>query len=354
MKQKLTTFILLLVCMGIQFSINGCKEGTPVIDLKVKDQEKKVDVLIDGILFTSYIYPDNIKKPVLWPLISPQENELTRCYPMKIKEGERVDHPHHIGIWLNYGDVNGLDFWNNSDAIPEDKRNGYGTIKHRSIERAEGGKGHALLEITADWTKPDNTVLLKEKTHFRFLVAGNIRLIDRTTQLTAISDSVKFTDNKEGVFAIRVAREFEMPSEDTVEMTDAHGVVTKITNMDNSKVTGNYHSSEGVDGEDVWGTRGRWMRLSGIVNNEQVSIIIIDHPKNVGYPTYWHARGYGLFSANTLGQKIFSDGKEELNYSLKKGETLTLRYRLAVGSGILSDEEINKLADEYSKELSDE
>ncbi len=27
--------------------------------------------------------------------------------------------------------------------------------------------------------------------------------------------------------------------------------------------------------------------------------------ENPGYPTYWHARGYGLFAANPLGQKIF-------------------------------------------------
>ena len=27
------------------------------------------------------------------------------------KTGERIDHPHHMGHWFNYGDVNGLDFW---------------------------------------------------------------------------------------------------------------------------------------------------------------------------------------------------------------------------------------------------
>ncbi len=79
-------------------------------------------------LFTSYIYPDQIKKPVLWPLMSPAGNMLTRSFPMINKEGDRSDHPHHVGVWLNYGDVNGLDFWNNSEAIAPEKREGYGTI----------------------------------------------------------------------------------------------------------------------------------------------------------------------------------------------------------------------------------
>ena len=41
-----------------------------------------------------------------------------------------------------------------------------------------------------------------------------------------------------------------------------------------------------------------------------VSIAIIDHPDNGITPTYWHARGYGLFAANPLGQAIFQKEKK--------------------------------------------
>lgn len=157
-------------------------------------------------------------------------------------------------------------------------------------------------------------------------------------------DTVLFQDNKEGAFAIRVTRELELPSEKPVTLTDAHGNITDVKKMDNTGVDGNYHSSEGIEGDEVWGTRARWMKLGGTVNGEQVSLVMIDHPDNAGYPTYWHARGYGLFAANTLGQKAMSNGKEELNYRLKKGETLTLIYRLVVASGDLTDEEIDQLA----------
>lgn len=319
------------------------------IKIVEKLAEKKVDVLVDGKLFTSYIFPDNVKKPVMWPVMSAQGNMLTRSYPMANKAGDRTDHPHHVGIWLNYGDVNGLDFWNNSEAIPKEKSASYGTVYHKSVDKVKSGKGKASLKTSAEWKSLDMETLLAEQTNFSFIATKNTRIIDRTTTLVAINKDVKFTDNKEGMFAIRVAREMELPSNSPTELVDAHGIITKVDKMDNTFVKGNYRSSEGLEGKDVWGTRGRWMKMVSEINGETVSLIIIDHPSNVGYPTYWHARDYGLFAANTLGQKAFSNGKNELNFGLKKGEKVTFKYRFVVASENLSDEQINKMADEYAK-----
>lgn len=343
-------FLAFLGSSLLLFSQCNNSNEQPTIDLKVNDAENKVDVLVDGELFTSYIYPEDVKKPVLWPIMSPGGNMLTRSFPLIAKEGDRTDHPHHVGVWLNYGDVNGLDFWNNSEAIPPEKRDGYGTIYHKSIEKAESADGTALLETTAEWRAPDNTLMLEEHTSFKFSATKKLRIIDRTTTLKAMIDTVKFTDNKEGMFGIRVARELELPSEKPTKLMDSHGNETLVEQMDNTLVKGNYRSAEGVEGKEVWGTRCRWMKLSSEINGEKVSLVIIDNPSNVGYPTYWHARDYGLFAANTLGQKIFSDGENELNFSLTKGESVTFKYRLVVASEDLTDDQINQLADEYAAE----
>ncbi|MDN3687946.1 PmoA family protein [Cyclobacterium jeungdonense] len=341
--------ILLILIMSSSTMLFGQKMKKEPIEIKVNEAEKKVDIMVGGDLFTTYMYPDNIMKPVLWPVMSPEGNMLTRSYPLINKEGDRTDHPHHVGVWLNYGDVNGYDFWNNSEAIPQERKDGYGTIFHQSIEKAKGGKGKGVLETTSLWKAPDNTTLLEEETTFTFSAMEDIRIIDRSTSLTAAVDEVNFTDNKEGMFAIRVSRELELPTDKPTELVDSHGIKTRVEKMDNTLVKGNYRSSEGIEGGDVWGTRGRWMKLSSEINGEPVSLVIIDHPSNVGYPTYWHARDYGLFAANTLGQKIFSEGKNELNFSLDKGETATFNYRLVVASEDLSDAQINELADEYAK-----
>ena len=108
-------------------------------------------------------------------------------------------------------------------------------------------------------------------------------------------------------------------------------------------------SSEGVTGVEVWGTRARWMSLYGNIKNDNISLVICDHPKNINYPTYWHARGYGLFAANPLGVKDFTNGKDSLNFSIPKGQSETFRYRVIISSGRhLSDDEITKFADDFA------
>ena len=98
-------------------------DGPPAasgVEVKVNEAAKRVDVTIDGKPFTSYIWPATLKKPVLYPLRTAKGTLVTRGFPLDPRKGERVDHPHHVGMWLNHGDVNGLDFWNNSDAIKAD------------------------------------------------------------------------------------------------------------------------------------------------------------------------------------------------------------------------------------------
>ncbi|HSO88790.1 MAG TPA: PmoA family protein [Draconibacterium sp.] len=339
---------LVMLILAVGFSNTMAQ---PKVQLQSKPAEKKIDVLIDGKLFTSYIYPDNIKKPVLWPVISAEGNEITRQFPLKNKAGERSDHPHHVGIWLNYGDVNGLDFWNNSEAISKEDAPKYGTIYHETIESAKSDDGKATLVTTASWKDINGKKLLKEVTEHTFMVNGKTRIIDRTTTLKAENGKVNITDNKEGMFAIRVTRELELPSKGKVELTDSHGKVTEVEASDDKSVSGSYLSSEGIKDDAVWATRGKWMKLSGVINGEKVAIVIFDHPGNAGYPTYWHARGYGLFAANTLGQKVFSKGEKELNFSIENGDSATFRYRLAVFSGDPTLEEIEKMSKDFENKI---
>lgn len=336
-----------MLFVALVLSVSSCtQKQNSNVQIVNKPDEQKVDILFDGQLFTSYIYPSNVMKPVLWPIFTSKGTEVTRKFPLKKSDGERADHPHHVGMWLNYGDVNGYDFWNNSEAIPEDRKDQFGTIFQKDIVKTSTDKNEGTLVVTANWLAGGEHQL-SEETTFHFINRGNIRIIDRTTKLTAEKD-VNFNDNKEGVFGIRVTSELELPSDKEITLTDSHGNPTEIK-AKNTKATGDYLSSEGITGADVWGTRGRWMKLYGHFGDEQVAVTIIDHPKNPGYPTYWHARGYGLFAANPLGQKQLSGGKDELNFSLKEGETATFRYRTVISSNDpMNEDEINVLADDFA------
>ncbi|MEX2594583.1 MAG: PmoA family protein [Anditalea sp.] len=344
---------LLAACNGEQKIENDDAEAEADSDKNIElvrnEGEKRVDVLINGELFTSYIYPETIKKPVLYPIITAEGTNITRGFPMEPREGERVDHPHHVGLWFNYGDVNGLDFWNNSDAIPEEKKSGFGTIIHKEINDISSGDDEGRLEVTMEWIGPEGEVLLEENTTFVFRGTDDKRSIDRITKLTALDEDISMKDNKEGVLGLRMARELELPSDQPGIFTDASGKATEVPALNNEGVTGMYRSSEGIEGDEVWGTRGKWMNLSGQINDENISVAILDHPDNVGYPTYWHARGYGLYAANPLGQKEMSGGKEELNFNLPAGESVTFKHRIIIYSGEeLADEQVNNDWDEFS------
>ncbi len=315
-----------------------------------KADNKGRDILFNGKLLTSYCYPDSSRKPILFPVNTVDGVTVTRSYPFKIVPGERTDHPHHTGIWLNYESVNGLDFWNNSTAIALDKRSGYGTIVHQKIISEKTKAKTATLTATATWIRPDKKVLLNEQTTFNFSVSGNDFIIDRITKLTAADTVVIFKDVKDGMLAIRVARELEMPSKDKTSFVDDKGNITTVPPSNAADVTGMYVNSDGVTGDSVWSTKGRWAILNGKKDGKNITIGIIDHPSNVGYPGYWHARGYGLFALNPLGRKVFSKSAEELNLTLQPHTSTTFRYRIVIHSGPkLTAVEMNKLADDFGK-----
>jgi len=308
------------------------------ISVTAIEPSRRVDISIDGQPFTSYIWPIKLAKPVLYPLRTAKGTLITRGYPLEPGPGERVDHPHHAGMWLNYENVNGIDFWNNSEAIKPQDAPKMGTIQQRAIVSTKGGSEQGELEIEADWLTYDKKVLLKEHTRYVFRGRPNFRCADRITTLQAQDVKVVFADAKDGMLGLRVVRALEAPSDKPEEFTDASGRATTVAKLDNAGVNGSYLTSEGKKGEAAWGTRGRWCNLSGKVGEEPVTISIFDHPSNPGFPTYWHARGYGLFAANPLGEKVFSNGKEELNLTLAPHQSVTFRYRVLISSEISSPE----------------
>jgi len=333
--------LVLLITSGL--SLNG---QAAKIKLVRFDDKQKVDVMANGKLFTSYRYPSDLEKPFLFPVYAPNGSVLTRGYPLEPRKGERVDHPHHIGLWFNHGNVNGLDFWNNSSAIPAGKKDAYGHIVVKQIVKAKKN----VLEVLSDWNDNKGNTLLVENTKYIFSGDKNSRTVDHISTLTAANGTVVFTDNKEGMFAIRVDRAFEMPSNESLIFTDDKGNPTTVKATDNTGVTGMYTSSSGLKGDKVWSSRNDWVMLSGTKDNVLSTMAVFDHPKNTGYPAHSHARGYGLFSTNNLGASSYVPEHERIVVTLQKGESITLRHRFYVQSGAeLTPEKANQIFREFSK-----
>lgn len=319
-------------CLQKQAVGQGRARGVRVVP---DEASRRVDVFVDGEPFTAYTWPETLMKPVLYPVRTAQGTIITRGFPLDARPGESVDHPHQAGLWFNYGDVNGIDFWNNSTARTPQEKARMGTILHRRILSSRDGERSAELEVEMDWLMPDGQPILRETTRFIFRVGPKERAIDRITTLAALAHRVVFKDSKEGLLGLRVRRELEQPATTPIRLTDSAGRPMPAPVLDNRGVTGQYRSSEGKTGDEVWGTRGRWAMLAGLVGSEEVTLVMLDHPQNVGSPTYWMTRGYGLFAANPLGQKAFDADKKgaavrELNFTLEPKQSVTFRHRLLI------------------------
>ena len=327
----------------------------PVHHLEITHNQaaRQLDVTVDGQPFTSYCYWEKLKKPVLYPLRADDDRVVSRGYPIEMVPGERVDHQHHVSCWFNYGDVNGDDYWGNTSARkPGGKR---GSIVHRSVEGITIRPNLAWFDATMDWIGSSGKKVLEEKDRIYFRAAQGLRIIDRMINLTAQDEPVAFGDTKEGMFGIRVTRQLEDPSDKMQKYVDRNGQVTDVASMGSTGVDGEYLSSAGLVGEDrVWGTRAKWCLLRGTVDEQPVTIGIFDHPDNVGYPTHWHARGYGLFAANPLGWKDFTGGQKVLNFSLQPGESAAFHYRILIASRRLEAEETEKLYRQWLKDAGEQ
>src|SRR5246127_1272136 len=167
--------VLLAVGAASLGAASASAQGVRVV---ANEAQRRVDVTIDGRPFTSYMWPTSLKKPVLYPLVSDEGITVTRGYPLDPRPGERVDHPHHAGLWFNYGNVNGFDFWNNSDAIKPEDRPKMGSIYQEKILSAKSGRDRGELVVESVWTTGTGENILDETTQYVFSTKGDARVID--------------------------------------------------------------------------------------------------------------------------------------------------------------------------------
>ncbi len=326
-------------------ALASCNRNSPLEKVEFRNdvQGKKVEVFVGDKLFTAYIYPEDMEKQTLYPIMSASGKFITRGYPINRRPFERTDHPHHVGLWLNFGDVNGLDFWNNSFAIKPVDKPKYGSVKFKKIVSQNPKKGE--LVTSSEWVDANNNVLLNEETSFVFSGTETLRAIERTSKLTA-SQPVTFTENKEGLIGLRLDRAFEEPATKPEKFLDANGIETAVPVMNNEGVNGVYRNAEGAKGGDVWGKRSPWVALRAVKDGEVITVVILDNKNNPNYPAWSHARGYGLFATNNLGGRKFDKNTSEVKVVLQPGETIVFKHKILVG-GDLTDAELNRISTSF-------
>jgi hypothetical protein len=302
-------------------------------EVKLTKSEDRVRVEIEGQLFTEYIFK-GAYRPYCYPVLAADGTGLTRDFPMKQNTGEDENHPHHRSLWFAHSDVNGVDFWNQDDnGSPRPK----GKILHDALSEVTSGKDTGVVRATNRWTAPDGRVFCTDERVLRFSGSGTDRVLDFEITLRAPADApVKLGDNKDGGMAVRVAQWMNLPRPATGGRAYTGG-------------RGHIETARGDRDHAAWGKRGDWCDYYADHNGKTYGIAIFDHPENLRHPTWWHARDYGVYSANPLGWHDFEARTTKTgagDHTIPAGGSLTLRYRLVFHQG---DTQTAKIAERYAE-----
>ncbi|MDO4570673.1 MAG: PmoA family protein [Planctomycetia bacterium] len=285
-------------------------------EVRFERESDSVKVFLDDSFFTEYRFRDG-QNPIFWPIIGPTGEKMSRSYPME--EGvpdERRDHPHHRSLWFTHGEISGVNFWHTSDEA--------GIIEHVEFSSLEP----PTMRVKNSWKDREGRVVLSDERSITFGADDLGRWIDFAILLSASNGDVVFADTKEGTFGFRVPG---------------------VLDVDRRK-GGKIINSEGLVDDAAWGKRAAWVDYNGVMNEKPVGIAIMNHPQSAFYPTYWHVRTYGLFAANPFGVGDFTKQKGHPGeYTLPKGQTLRLMYRVYFHAGDESEGKVAENFEKYSK-----
>jgi hypothetical protein len=357
--------------------------GVAQAEVTAEKSERGVVVKIDGELFTEYLTKAG-QAPAMWPLIGPTGALMTRSWPVApapngVKETD--DHPHHQSVWFTHDKVNGVDFWKANVKAGSTEQGARSPspelrapssklpaspgphIAHREFVEIKNEGATARLITRNDWMNGDKRIC-EDK---RIIVFGTRlnkdRWIDFTITIKASDGDVTFGDTKEGTFAVRVADPMRV----------------------DAKLGGRIVNSDGLVDEAAWGIPAKWVDYTGPVaaslrdadaraesrqsddlaigqaspNNprlgetrpqEILGIAIMSHPKSFRPTPRWHVRTYGLFTANPFGKREFPkpEAYEQGPTTIRKGDSLTLRYRILLHSGATDKANIEAAFEEFA------
>jgi hypothetical protein len=299
-------------------------------NVEVQRKDKQIEVTVGGKPFTTYYFDPAVAKPYLMPLRSAQGTIVTRGYPVgnEVPPGSERDksfEPHQRPLYFAHGNIDSLDFWGEevfAKYFSDHGKQDYGRMVLEKIDETRGGDS-GVIKAEFSLQGPGGRVIGDETQAFTFRGDDHTRVIDCEFTVRATHGPLTFGDSKEGTFGIRVAKELNSPP--------AHMV-----------------NSQGAEGEKaIWGKRAEWVDYDGKVEGEEVGIAVFDHPKSFRHPTTWHARGYGLFAANSFGLRDFTrDPNQDGSWTIPERKSLTFRYRVVIHHG---DYKAANIAEAYQK-----
>ena len=245
-----------------------------------------------GFPVADFVHQDErILRPHFANLHAPGGLRVSRNHPPR-PPLDAVDHDTmHPGLWLAFGDINGVDFWRNR-----------GRIVHRGFARRPEVRDGRLTFATDNQLVDAQGTVIGDLRHRITCIAqpGATVLLWEATFRSDVGDLV-FGDQEEMGFAARVA--------------------TPLTEKNGGLLT----SNEGrTSAAATWGRAAAWCDYSGTVDGHRLGIQLVADASNFR-PSWWHNRDYGVFVANPFGREAMKQGTKS-RVTVTRGEPFTLRF----------------------------
>ena len=96
----------------------------------------------------------------------------------------------------------------------------------------------------------------------------------------------------------------------------------------------------GINEDEIWMHRAPWVDYAGLSDGRACGVAVLDNPANEGFPSYWHARNYGLLAVNNF----YRGGEKQL----APGETASFAYRVVIHSGNTEAADIQAAYNDYA------
>jgi len=275
-----------------------------VAEIKTADGDK-IDLSLGGDLVTSYHFSKSWARPFLYPLNGADGTGLTRGWPMEEVEGEKTDHKHHKSLWSAYGDLNGVDAWTEGEE--------HGRVEHESFVDNISGPVFCRFSTKENWLSHAGAQIMRSYTEVTlYALPNDQRVLDYIICFRGPNKAIRFGDTKEGgLISLRLTASMNGDQGGLIE--NAYGGLTE---------------------KECWGKPAPWVDYSGPVKGAVHGAAIFDFPENPHYPTRWHVRDYGLFTANPYALHDY-EGRDDIDGSdtLEEGKVWKFLYRVYLHKG---------------------
>ena len=263
----------------------------------------KINVIIDGRYFTSYIFSEDEKYPFFYPVNGP----LSGGSVTSMRNGE---YPHHSSLFFGCDLVNGGNWW--QEGLER------GRIISVNAEITKQGGDTLIITDECIWSRPGAVSPIRDiRKYIITSPSATVKQIDVEIMMEMLTD-VHIKKTNHSLFSARMAADLSVKNGGT--MINAEGALSE---------------------KDTFGKKSAWIDFYGKRGNVTEGLAILQHPSNPWYPSPWFTRDYGFMSPTPMYWP--DDDKETF---MKKGTLLTLRYRVLVHAG---DHKEAKIAEEFEK-----